>query len=121
MHVYSEIIGNLHDQQWTERSKTDRVEYIGLDQWTAQKSRFVVRSEAGDEYTVALSDAATQLTDGDILTYDPLNRRIVAFASEAQRRIGGRSLGTGGAPTDELIHHGRSNWVTLSATSAGLP
>ena len=103
MQIYSEIIGNLHDQQWTERSKTDRVEYIELDQWTAQKSRFVVRSEAGDEYAVALK-RRTQLADGDILAYDPLNRRIVAFRIQLNDVLVADLSALAGAPTDELIH-----------------
>ncbi len=103
MQIYSEILGNLHDPQWAGRTATDRVEYIELDQWTAQKSRFVVRSEAGGEYAVALK-RHTQLVDGDILAYDALNRRIVAFRIRLNDVLVADLSGLAGAPADELLH-----------------
>ena len=103
MQIYSEIIGNLRDTQWADRSKIDRVEYIELDQWTAQKSRFVVQSDAGDEYAVALK-RHTQLVDGDILAYDALNRRIVAFRIRLNDVLVADLAGLAGAPADELLH-----------------
>lgn len=103
MNIYSEIIGNLHDPKWAERATSDRVEYIELDQWTAQKSRFVVRSEAGDEYAVALK-RHVQLTDGDILAYDALNRRIVAFRIRLNDVLVADLSALAAAPTDELLH-----------------
>ncbi len=103
MQIYSEIIGNLHDPQWAGRTATDRVEYIELDQWTAQKSRFVVRSETGDEYAVALK-RHVQLADGDILTHDALNRRIVAFRIRLNDVLVADLSALTGSPTDELLH-----------------
>lgn len=103
MNIYSEIIGNLHDPKWAERATSDRVEYIELDQWTAQKSRFVVHSEAGDEYAVALK-RHVQLTDGDILTHDALNRRIVAFRIRLNDVLVADLSALVAAPTDELLH-----------------
>ena len=44
MKIYTEIIGNLDDPAWRERAEGAEIETIDLDQWTAQKSRFVVRS-----------------------------------------------------------------------------
>ena len=102
MQIYSEILGNLRDAQWAERAAGDRVEYIDLDQWTAQKSRFVARSETGDEYAVALRRHA-QLTDGDILHYDPLNRRIVAFRIRLSDVLVADLSGLAGAPAGELL------------------
>lgn len=78
MKIYSEIIGNLHDPQWAGRAEGARTEYLELDQWTAQKSRFVARSDRSNEYAVALR-RHTQLTDGDILEYDPGRQRMVAI------------------------------------------
>ena len=54
MKVYTEILGNISDPAWCERASTSRIEYIDLDQWTAQKSRFVARGDRGGEYAVAL-------------------------------------------------------------------
>ncbi len=103
MQIYSEIIGNLHDPQWAGRTATDRVEYIELDQWTAQKSRFVVRSETGDEYAVALK-RHVQLADGDILAHDALNRHIVAFRIRLNDVLVADLSALTGSPTDELLH-----------------
>lgn len=68
MEVCTEILGNLHSPEWQNR-KLD-IEYIPLDQWTAQKSRFLAKSERGIEYPIALK-RQTQIVDGDIIFYDP--------------------------------------------------
>ena len=103
MQIYSEILGNLRDAQWADRAAEARIETICLDQWTAQKSRFVVRSETGDEYAVALR-RHTQLTDGDILHYDPLNRRIVLFRIRLNDVLVADLSGVLGAPAETLLH-----------------
>ena len=103
MQIYSEIIGNLRDPKWIARTAGAQVEYIDLDQWTAQKSRFVVRSEAGDEYAVALK-RHVQLADGDILEHDTLNRRIVAFRIRLNDVLVADLSGLAGAPATELLH-----------------
>ena len=77
MKIYQEIIGNLHSPEWAARAKEARTEYLDLDQWTAQKSRFVARSDRLNEYAVALR-RHTQIADGDILEYSPGEGRIVA-------------------------------------------
>ena len=77
MKIYQEIIGNLHSPEWAARAKEARTEYLDLDQWTAQKSRFVARSDRSNEYAVALR-RHTQIADGDILEYSPGEGRIVA-------------------------------------------
>lgn len=71
MKIFSEIIGNnITDPQWNEKLKNSRIEYLDLDQWTAQKSRFIIRQENGEEYAVALKRHA-QIANGDILDYNP--------------------------------------------------
>ncbi len=45
------------------------MEYIPLDQWTAQKSRFLAKSERGAEYPIALK-RQSQVVDGDIVFHD---------------------------------------------------
>lgn len=78
MEICTEILGNLHQQEWNDRKHELDIEYIPLDQWTAQKSRFLAKSERGTEYPVALK-RQSQIVDGDIIFYDPDKRHVVAF------------------------------------------
>ena len=66
MKIYTEIIGNLHDPEWAEKAREAEIEYIDLDQWTAQKSRFVIKGDRENEYAVALK-RHWQMLDGDII------------------------------------------------------
>jgi len=77
MKIYTEIIGNLSSPEWKDRIADCDVEYIELDQWTAQKSRFVAAGNGGNKYAVAL-ERHSQIADGDIVDYDPQRRRIAA-------------------------------------------
>lgn len=70
MEVITSIVGNIHSPEWTERLKDAHVHHIFLDQWTAQKSRFLAVDEHGHEYPVALS-GRRHVADGDIIAYDP--------------------------------------------------
>lgn len=76
--MFSEVIGNMmSDPAWTEKLKNSKIEYLDLDQWTAQKSRFIAKSSDGEEYAVALK-RHSQVENGDILDYDaPGNRALV--------------------------------------------
>ena len=78
MKIYTEIIGNLKDPDWAQKAQGAEIEYVDLDQWTAQKSRFVVSSDHANEYAVALK-RHSQMLDGDIIEYLPDERRIVAI------------------------------------------
>lgn len=78
MKIYTEILGNLYAPEWSEAAKKARKEYIDLDQWTAQKSRFVIKSDQSNEYAVALK-RHSQLLDGDIIEYLPEENKIVAI------------------------------------------
>lgn len=77
MKIHTEILGNRRDAAWAERLRDAVVDCVELDQWTAQKRRFVARTERGEACAVALQRHA-QLLDGDILAYDPDTRRAVA-------------------------------------------
>ena len=77
MEIFTAILGNLHREPWKSRAEGAETEYIDLDQWTAQKSRFTARGDRGGDYAVALA-RSTQLLDGDVVGYDPEARRIVA-------------------------------------------
>lgn len=70
MEVITEIIGNIHQPEWAERLKGIHIENLFLDQWTAQKSRFLVTSDHGNEYPIALK-RGSRVVDGDIVAFDP--------------------------------------------------
>ncbi len=70
MNVITEILGNAHEPDWHEKLHHVEVESIFLDQWTAQKSRFLGKGDRGNEFPVALK-RQTQVKDGDIVAYNP--------------------------------------------------
>lgn len=71
MKVYSEVLGNVNaDPSWKAKLEDIDVDYIMLDQWTAQKSRFLGKGLSGEEYPVALK-RHTQVKDGDVILFDP--------------------------------------------------
>lgn len=82
MKVYTEILGNIvHDHDWEHRVEGFDIDYVILDQWTAQKSRFLGKGLKGDEYPVALR-RHTQVVDGDVIAYDPDARKAVVLRVE---------------------------------------
>lgn len=78
MEVCTEIIGNIHSPEWKGRVQELDIEYIPLDQWTAQKSRFLAVSERGREYPIALK-RQTQVVDGDIISFEPEIKHLVVL------------------------------------------
>lgn len=78
MEIYSQILGNMHEHDWQHKLENCEVESIFLDQWTAQKSRFLAKSDAGKEYPVALK-RQSQIADGDIISYDPEAKKAVVL------------------------------------------
>lgn len=82
MEMYTETLGNmLTDIAWAERLHDADIEYVDLDQWTAQKSRFIAKSSRGRECGVALK-RHSQVENGDILAYDADARRAVVIRIE---------------------------------------
>lgn len=79
MKIYNDILGNIHkDAELAEKIARTDVEHLNLDQWTAQKSRFIVIGDKGTECAVALK-RNSQLIEGDVLEYDPAtNTAIIA-------------------------------------------
>lgn len=69
MEICSEVVGNAHDETWKNRLAGFEIDNVPLDQWTAQKSRFLAKGESGVEYPVALK-RQTQVVDGDIIYVD---------------------------------------------------
>lgn len=80
MTIYTEILGNTATSpEWKKRiENTGDVEYIHLDQWTAQKSRFLGKGDKGNEYPVALK-RQSQIKDGDVIYYSPEENRAVVL------------------------------------------
>lgn len=77
MNIYTEIIGNIYqDQTWSEKIKNADIEKIYLDQWTAQKSRFLAKGDKGNEYPIALK-RHSQVINGDIIYYSPEENKAV--------------------------------------------
>lgn len=77
--IYTEVVGNIYMPDWTETLRGAEIERVELDQWTAQKSRFVAQGDRGGEYAVALK-RNTRVLNGDILHYDTeSNRAVVVY------------------------------------------
>lgn len=82
MEIYTEILGNMFtSSEWREKLKEVDVEYVTLDQWTAQKSRFVAKGDKGNEYAIALKRHA-QVANGDIIVYSPEEKKAVVLQIE---------------------------------------
>lgn len=82
MEIFTEIIGNVFfDPEWKKRVEGADVEWVDLDQWTAQKSRFLVKSDRNNEYAVALKRHA-QVVNGDVLAYDAQTNKLVVIRIE---------------------------------------
>lgn len=79
MKILTEIFGNIHDDpKWSELLKNMDVEKADLDQWTAQKSRFLIHTDKGNEYAVSLK-RHTPLRDGDIIDLDKEHNKAVVL------------------------------------------
>ncbi|WP_059026446.1 urease accessory protein UreE [Gabonibacter massiliensis] len=78
MQIFSEVIGNMiSDPTWAEKLKNSAITYLDLDQWTAQKSRFIAKSDHA-EYAVALK-RHSQIENGDVLEYNPESNSAVVI------------------------------------------
>ena len=77
--IYSEILGNVNSSpEWKNKLLNIDIEYIHLDQWAAQKSRFLVKGDKGNEYPIALK-RGSQVMDGDIVFYSQETNRAVVI------------------------------------------
>lgn len=82
MKVYTEILGNMNTSpEWKEKLSNADVDYIFLDQWTAQKSRFLGKGVSGEEYPIALK-RHTQVVDGDVIDFDPDTNKAAVLKIE---------------------------------------
>lgn len=82
MEVITEIIGNANSPEWHKRlfhgEQAYDVENVFLDQWTAQKSRFLASGDKGGEYPIALKRGA-RVADGDIIVVDDEAKKAVVL------------------------------------------
>ncbi|MDE6007732.1 MAG: urease accessory protein UreE [Muribaculaceae bacterium] len=82
MKIYSQVIGNMNQsEEWAEKLSDFEIDYIFLDQWTAQKSRFLGKGVSGNEYPIALA-RHSQIIDGDIIEYSPEEKKAVVLKIE---------------------------------------
>ena len=80
--IYTEVIGNINkDHRLAEQLAQADVDFVVLDQWTAQKSRFLAKGLSGEEYPVALQRGA-HVADGDVLFFDPKENKGVVLRIE---------------------------------------
>lgn len=104
MNIYTEILGNIYkDCEWGKRAKLCDIETVVLDQWTAQKSRFLATSDRGNEYPIALT-RHSHINNGDVIVFDSNNKRMVVLHVELNQvmAIDLRKLTT--ASTETIIH-----------------
>ena len=76
MIVINEVLGNISSSEWQMRAAEANVSYVELDQWMAQRSRFVAHSTDGEEYAISLR-RDVRLKDGDVIFWSELLRRMV--------------------------------------------
>lgn len=73
MEVITNILGNVNTHEWHHRlfhgDRAYDVEYVYLDQWQAQKSRFLAKGDKGGEYPIALQ-RGKRVADGDVILVD---------------------------------------------------
>ena len=82
MKIYDKILGNINrSEEWASKLENAEVDYIFLDQWTAQKSRFLAKGVSGAEYPVALA-RHSQIVDGDVIDFDPETRKAAVLRIE---------------------------------------
>lgn len=102
MEVITEIIGNVHQPEWAERIKDMHVENLYLDQWTAQKSRFLVTSDHGNEYPIALK-RGSRVADGDIVALDPVKGNAAVLRLDLSNVLVIEMGGLVGREPEEII------------------
>lgn len=82
MKIFNDIVGNLYvDTDLAAKLADYHIERIALDQWTAQKSRFIVTGDHGTECAVALK-RNHRLVEGDVLEVDDEGRRAIVASIE---------------------------------------
>lgn len=82
MEVITQILGNIyHEPEWKRRAEDCNIENVVLDQWTAQKSRFLAKGDKGNVFPIALA-RHSQVSAGDVILFAPLEHRMVVVQVE---------------------------------------
>lgn len=103
MTVYDKIIGNMNTQpEWAVKLENADIDYIFLDQWTAQKSRFLAKGVSGTEYPVALA-RHSQIVDGDVISFDPVSGKSAVLRIELSPVLVVDLSGIENRPPEEII------------------
>ena len=102
MDVITSIIGNIHTPEWAGKLKDAHIENLYLDQWTAQKSRFLVTGDHGNDFPIALA-RGTRVSDGDIVAYDPATGSAAVIHLDLSNVLVIDMSGLVGRTPDEII------------------
>ena len=103
MKVYNEILGNMNlSPEWKEKLENCEIDYIFLDQWTAQKSRFLGKGVSGEEYPIALA-RHSQIVDGDIILFDQNSNKAAVLRIELSPVLVIDMSGLAGKDQDTII------------------
>ncbi|MBQ9076709.1 MAG: urease accessory protein UreE [Muribaculaceae bacterium] len=74
MKIFNDIIGNIYeDKELENKISRCEIEYLNLDQWTAQKSRFIMTGDRDTRCAVSLKRHRL-IVDGDVLEYEPVRK-----------------------------------------------
>ena len=76
MVIVESILGNVDEESWRRDLNGATLDYLDLDQWQAQKSRFRKITASGVELALSL-ERNTRLRSGDILSWDDASRCAV--------------------------------------------
>lgn len=69
MIIIEQTLGNEKDPEWRERLDAATVDFLDIDQWEAQKSRY--RKSTSNNVEIAISlDRGAHVHDGDVLHWD---------------------------------------------------
>lgn len=104
MTVYDEVLGNLHETPWTEQLNDAVIESVFLDQWTAQKSRFLAKSDEGNDIAVAFK-RHTEIKDGDIIAWDDAAKHAIVLRLKLNDVLVIDLKNWASLPADEIIRH----------------
>lgn len=76
MLVIETITGNIHESVWKSRLEHATLDWLALDQWEAQKSRFRKSSQNGVDLAVSLPRGIL-LRDGDVLVWNETRQAAI--------------------------------------------
>lgn len=102
MKIFTKILGNINSPEWRDHTADGEIVWLDLDQWSAQKSRFVIMRPDGDNYAVALGRNHT-IADGDILDHDPESHRTVAVRLQLADVMVADLSALSAKPTAEIV------------------